>query len=285
MFGGVDTFFALREVNFMNYQHFYDRHRDTCTWHLPLSWTFTMWGVLLCHGAWAAADDLDPVALFQRTEEEFLAARSPKDYRRVAARYQELLENGYVCGAVLYNQGNAYLRAGERARAIAAYRHAQRYLPRDPHLEANLRFALGENVTSTIPLFERLFFWQNWLSYPEKIPLAMILTALTLIGAWVAQITGHAPISRLVAVGVLFSLLTMISATYDWYRFEYQRHGILTEAVTARKGNADSFEPAFTQPLPESTECLLLEERDEWLRLRFGDGLEGWVRRGSVVLY
>ena len=42
-----------------------------------------------------------------------------------------------------YNLGNAYFRAGEYGRAIAAYRKAKPYRPRDPYLEANLRQALS----------------------------------------------------------------------------------------------------------------------------------------------
>ena len=45
--------------------------------------------------------------------------------------------------AVLYNQGNAWMRAGATGRALAAYRQAQRYRPRDPYLAANLQNALA----------------------------------------------------------------------------------------------------------------------------------------------
>ena len=35
------------------------------------------------------------------------------------------------------------MKAKQTGRAIAAYRQAQRYIPRNPYLDANLQFALG----------------------------------------------------------------------------------------------------------------------------------------------
>ena len=64
--------------------------------------------------------------------------------------YQAILDRGYVSGVVLYNQGNAFMRAGQRGRAVAAYRQARRYLGPDPFLEANLAYALGNQPPACI---------------------------------------------------------------------------------------------------------------------------------------
>src|SRR5690606_32912817 len=97
----------------------------------------TCW--LLCL-ALAGCGQVEPETTrqFQQAEELFRSAQSPADYLRVAALYQEILDRGTVSGVVLYNQGNAFVKAGEPARAIAAYRQAQRYRPQDPYLAANL---------------------------------------------------------------------------------------------------------------------------------------------------
>ena len=55
-------------------------------------------------------------------QQTFEAAVSPEDYLAAAAIYQELREAGYDSGGVLYNQGNAYVRAEKlrtRLRPIA----------------------------------------------------------------------------------------------------------------------------------------------------------------------
>ena len=85
---------------------------------------------------------------FQAAQQAFDKAQTPDDFLRAASLYQEILDAGLVSGAVLYNQGNAFLRGGHRGRAIACYRQAQRYRPRDPWLDHNLRCALGPGYTA-----------------------------------------------------------------------------------------------------------------------------------------
>ena len=80
---------------------------------------------------------------FVHALEVFDAAKTPADYRESAALLESLLADGFRNGAVYYNLGNAYFRAGEFGRSIAAYRKAKPYRPRDPYLEANLRQALS----------------------------------------------------------------------------------------------------------------------------------------------
>src|SRR3972149_3770731 len=88
---------------------------------------------------------LDPslAQKFQAAQAAFDRAAKPEDFVKVASMYQEMIDDGAVSGAMFYNQGNAWMRARQPGRAIAAYRQAQRYLPRNPYLQANLDYALG----------------------------------------------------------------------------------------------------------------------------------------------
>src|SRR5262245_45208005 len=119
-----------------------------------------------------AAEPGDRQRTFVRALELFDAAKTPADYRASAALLESLLSDGYRNGAVFYNLGNAYFRAGEIGRAIAAYRKAKFYRPRDPYLDANLRQALsvapGRLAEPPIPWWKHVLFWSGWLSFPEK---------------------------------------------------------------------------------------------------------------------
>jgi len=232
--------------------------------------------------------DPEMFARFQRAQEAFDQAREPDDFLRVAARYQEILDSGLTSGAVLYNQGNAFMRAGQRGRAIACYRQAARYRPRDPYLQANVAYARG-NVAAEPPrkpLLEYILFWQNWLSYPEKVlvdTLAGLLAFLLAVGGlfWRPRL-----MNRLALGAVLLTVVLGLSAAYDWYRFDLVSRGVvIKDGVIARKGDAESYAPALTKPLPEGSEFRLLEKRGDWILIELPGAQQGWVRTGDAVVY
>lgn len=243
--------------------------------------------VLLATGC-AQRPDTEVLRLFQEAQEIFDQARSPDDFLKAAALYQAIVERNVVSGAVLYNQGNALMQAGERGRAIAAYRQAQRYRPRDPLLDANLRYALGVESAADRrrPLVEHLLFWQDWLSYPEKFHLAGAGLAATLTLGLVALGSRRRLWARLALAAAAVSLLLVFSAGYDWYRYDATTHGVIVQRqVIARKGDGLGYEPAFTAALAEGTEWVLIARRGGWLLVRLADGQQGWVPEDAAVLY
>jgi tetratricopeptide (TPR) repeat protein len=232
--------------------------------------------------------DPETAEAFQQAQKVFDKAASADDFLTAAGMYQGILDHGVVCGAVLYNQGNAFMQAGQRGRAIAAYRQAQRFRPRDPYLEANLRYALGAESLARPrrPLVEYLLFWQDWLSYPETFQLLAAAAAVTLACGIAAVFTRHRLPRRLGWAALALTLLAGASAGYDWYRYDYIVHGVITQKETiARKGNAASYEPALTDALAEGTEFRLLDRRGDWLLVHLAGGQEGWVEEKAAAVY
>ena len=231
--------------------------------------------------------DLDSARIFQDAEKAFAEAKSPADFLKAAALEQEILDRGQVSGAVLYNQGNAFMRAGERGRAIAAYRQARRYLGPDPFLEANLAYALGNPPAARRrPLVEHLLFWQDWISYPAKFSLAAAGVAVAMLLAAGLLWVRRRWLVRLTVAATAVSLLLIASAAYDWYRYEWKIHGVIVRKQTvARKGNAESYEPALTAALDEGAEFDLVEHRGDWLLIRLAGDQEGWVPDTAAVVY
>jgi hypothetical protein len=250
---------------------------------------------LLCAAALAAAGcraspDLETIAKFQAAQEAFDAASSAEEFLRAAALYQEILDSGLISGAILYNQGNAFMRAGQRGRAIACYRQATRYLPRHPYLEANLRYALGSNApvdSSSRSLLDYLFFWRDWISYGGKFRLAAAAAAAAFASGLLALfLPGRRALNWLALAALGLAVVLALSAAYDWRRYEWVEHGVvIRDEVTVRKGNAASYKPAFDQPLGEGAEFEVLERRGQWLLIRLPGGEEGWVEERAAVVF
>ncbi len=199
---------------------------------------------------------------------------------KVAAMYQEMIDDGAVSGAVFYNQGNAWMRAKQPGRAIAAYRQAQRYRPRDPYLDANLQYALGPGVSARRPMIRNHSVLAELAELSGKVLRRRRRGAsLTFCFAVIMLFTSRRRLwRRLVLAGAAVTALLIVSAAYDWYRFDYVVRGVITQAdVVARKGNAESYEPALNEKLSEGTEFRLLERRGDWLLIRLPGGQEGWI--------
>lgn len=245
---------------------------------------------LLMHvGCGRGVDPREAVAL-EKAQAAFDRASTPDDFLKAASMYDSIRRDGLVSGAMLYNQGNALMKAGRRGLAVAAYREAVRYRPGDPNLKAALDNALGENddVRSRRPLIGYLFFWQDWISYPAKFQLAAVAAVIAFLLALANLFLRNRLLRRLAAAGLVLTLIFGLSAAYDWHRFDYVKHGVVIDAqVVARKGNAAGYQPAFTEPLVEGTEFTVVDRRGSWLLIRLlGDGArEGWIEDKSAAVY
>lgn len=239
-----------------------------------------------------ASPDLKYLREFQEAEEAYTTAESPEEFAQVAIRYQRLIESGLQSGALFYNQGNAWMRAGQTGRAIASYRQAQRLRPRDPYLIANLQTALSAaNSRSPIHpatgLAEYLFFWQNSFSYPEKFAITTTLLAAMLLLTSLRQFTSLRLFYGRVAIATAVMLaLAVVSTGLDWLRFDQTKHGVIADIeVIARKGNSESYEPAFTSALTRGTEFTVLDQRSDWLHVKIEDTESAWIPLKAAVVY
>ena len=79
-------------------------------------------------------------------------------HAEAAEAYLELSQTG-VSANLLFNMGNAYFKAGELGRALAAYQRALHLAPRHPDIMVNLRIAQRKALTEPLPLSLR----QQWL--------------------------------------------------------------------------------------------------------------------------
>jgi len=230
---------------------------------------------LICFGCSAVPPER--VQTFQNA----LSAYETGEYRKSAALYEQLVNQGVRSGAIYYNLGNAWARADEPVRAVAAYYLAKRYIPNDPHLNANLRAVLTSNGGTPPPsersLVGSLFFWQDWVGYHTKIWVSILLAALTFAWGVLCLCWYSKGLRRGTIALTIFTTIAFVSVGYDWYRFEGVERIIVTTNAIPRKGNSEHYESAFVSPIPFGTLAVILDERSGWYSLRFPNGQEGWL--------
>ncbi len=208
-------------------------------------------------------------------------------YREAATLYAELAART-TNGRVLYDLGNARFRAGELGLAIAAYRRAERLLPRHRPTRANLAYARdlapgGGGGRVPHPAAAAFLFWHYALSLAEAEALAA-LAFFMLLGLLAARrFVDERPRRRLtapaIASGVIFGVLALssIGKLADSPRGE----GVIVSAEAhVRSEPTGRAVDLFT--LREGAEVRVSGHSGGWTRVAAGPDRRGWVESRTL---
>jgi tetratricopeptide (TPR) repeat protein len=224
---------------------------------------------------------------FVRALERFDSAKTPEEYRQAAALFESLLEGGYQNGAVYYNLGNAYMRSGDFGKAIAAYRKAKPFRPRDPYLDANLRQALmlapGKLPEAPAPWWKPVFFWSGWMSYPEKFAAVLAGFGLGAALAALGLLLHRKRLYWVSGVAVMIAAVLSVDAALAYSDVNQSRRAVVVHETVARKGVGKQWEPAFDQALKDGAEFTILERSGDWVLGHFEGIGDGWLPREAIA--
>lgn len=211
-------------------------------------------------------------------------------FRRAAARFQLLVDDGLENGELYYDLGNAWYQAGDLGHAIANYLRADRLMPDDPRLEANLAHARSQvrpQITSEDheALLRKLVFWHDHWTLRWRLGL-FGFAWVVLWGALVVRTVRRYPgWNYLAGTAATASLLLGVSAFWDIAIDTGHTRGVLVDdQVIVRKGNAESFAPRFEEPIHQGVEFEVLEERPNWLHIELDNGETGWIQSDDAEI-
>ena len=232
-----------------------------------------------------AAEPGDHERAFVKALELFDQAKSPDDYRASARELESIVSDDVHSGAVYYNLGNAWFRAGEFGRAILNYRKARPYRPRDPYLAANLQQALasapGRLPDPPTPWWSHVLFWTDWFSAPTKVRLASSGLGLSAVLLALALVLRRRILITVMAVVLLLGVALSVDCLLN--DPAHTSRAVIVTETTARKGTGKDYEPAFDQPLRDGAEFTVLTETGDWIFGHFEGIGDGWVRKDDVA--
>ncbi|MDD3643281.1 MAG: tetratricopeptide repeat protein [Candidatus Krumholzibacteria bacterium] len=217
-------------------------------------------------------------------------AAAADHYRRALLHFEAIAGEGVRNGKLYYNIGNIHFRLGDIGRAILNYRRAALYIPSDPNLEQNIRYARSRRLDRIEPrqrerVFKTLFFFHY--DIPGRYRFAVFLGSFAL--AWIsgasAVIAGHRWMRTAIVVFALLAAVMLASLLVERTSAARRPAGVVMAAeVVARKGDAETFQPSFTEPLHAGTEFNLVEKRSEWWYIELEDGARCWIPASSGEL-
>lgn len=212
-------------------------------------------------------------------------------YQKALLRFTRIAEEGGIRNAKLYyNIGNAHFHLGNLGRAILNYRRALLYDAGDANLLQNLQAARGKRIDrieekERTRILRILFFWYFDVPSSVRLVLFTVASAAFFLSAAARLFWKRSALTWVLGVALGAAVLSAGSLAADSLAPFSDRAGVILGAeVTARKGNAASYEPSFEQPLHEGTEFLLREERSLWYYIELADGRLCWIPRDAAEL-
>jgi hypothetical protein len=230
-----------------------------------------------------------PAAAFEHANKLYEQGK----FAEAAAAYQQLIQSGHHSAALFYNLGNAWFKAGQQGRAIAAYRQAEKWSPRDPNLNFNLQFVrkkVSGGETAPTPPWHRAL---THLSLNEWTLLAagtywlwfLLLGLREFRPGLRRSLRGYTATAGVAAL-VLAGCLT--AATYEQSRVT-EAVVVVPEAVV-RHGPLEESQVKFQ--LRDGSEIIVLDEKElmvgdktqSWLQVQDGARGIGWLKRDQVIV-
>lgn len=204
-----------------------------------------------------------------------MAAKKEKDalkrFQHAAQLYEQLIQSKYENGQIYYNLGNSYYRQGMPGKSIVAYRKAEKMLPRNNAIKANialLKEDFGDKEsTSQLPEFlKTLCFWHFFLNLNEITSLtiylyfafmASIVSLIFLPYRWLKNS------SAALAITLFVLVLSLGIKLYSEY--SSAKGVVIVKECKIRYGPGEEYEPKFV--IHEGAELKIEEQRKEWYKV------------------
>jgi tetratricopeptide (TPR) repeat protein len=204
-------------------------------------------------------------------------------YREAAAAYEQLAARSNATVSVWFNLGNAWFKAGEKGRAIACYRRAEKLAPRDPEISENLSWARTKVGTAGTPQVGFVDRFLRLLTPNEWAVVAIVGVwgwfVLMVAREWAPKfLTLSTAGCWMVAGGA--GLLLVIAYTAK-IRDARLNAVVITSEATVRFGPLEEAQSAFT--LPDGSELLVTDRKGAWMEVRDSMGRRGWVAARNLT--
>jgi hypothetical protein len=179
----------------------------------------------------------------------------------------------------LYNLANSYARDGKPGLAVLSYERAALLAPDDPDINANLAYVRVSAHVSMKPQnrFARLVQAMNPNSAAWLGVLGIALVGLGLVALRVAPRLLWIP-GGTVLLGIALIALTVSNAMLLWPRMHEAI--VLVDQTPVRVSPAPMADTAFV--LREADSVTMTAEHEDFILIRAGGGLSGWVARANL---
>ncbi len=211
-------------------------------------------------------------------------------YDAAIGDYEQLVNAGFRSANIFYNLGNAYLRSGNKGKAILYYERAFRMRPRDADVRSNLDFARtlvdGSAGAYRKQWYEKVFLFLNgFLSIDEMTYLVSFFYFAVVIFLALSVFFKSQRKLFYYFAAVFFALFVIVLPSFigGVYGAEFQKKAvIMVKEVEVRFEPNDDATVHFK--LHEGAIIQITRSQEDWHQVRRYDGKMGWLKGDIFML-
>lgn len=204
--------------------------------------------------------------------------------------YHQVEKQNLESTQLYYNMGNAYFKKNDLPSAILYFEKAKKLAPDDEDIDYNLRIA-NSMIVDKIERVPELFY-KKWWNYFYNFFDADTWTIISIVSWFILIffvglfIVSRSRKNRKLAFyfGVLFLLASIATFGFSsqkyYYGKEHQEAIIFTPTITVKSSPTYNAVDLFV--VHEGTKIYILDQVQDWIKIRIPDGSIGWLPSDSV---
>ncbi len=219
-------------------------------------------------------------------------AYNKEKYDDAIALYNKVLEKGKEASDLYYNIGNCYFRLANYPMAILNFERAKRLNPADADINFNLKIA-NTKIVDKIETVPQLFFIKWWkqlsniLSYDYWAVVSLLSISLFFIFLFIYLASNSYRIKKTSFVaGISMIFITVFSVNFalkQYNNINAQNQAIIfSPTITVKSSPDEKGIDKFV--IHEGTKVIILDELNNWVKIKIANGSNGWVEKETFEI-
>jgi tetratricopeptide (TPR) repeat protein len=226
--------------------------------------------------------------LFTRATDSYNAG----EFEKAIEYYQRIIDNGKHSAELYFNMANAHYKRDEIGPSIYYYEKALLLKPNDPEIINNLGYAQNMRLDAIDKMPESAmtrfyntvigkFSFDQWAYFSVAM---LILFVLAYLAYYLLRIAIQKRVSFIISILALLLCVASLSFAY----LQYDAYNSNNPAIIFEREVAITSEPnerserIFT--LHEGTKVYVLDELNNWMKIKIADGQTGWLPSENLKL-
>ena len=236
--------------------------------------------LLIAVCSFATDADEHYLKLFEQANEVYKVGK----YDSAKSIYSEIAENGIVSAELFYNLGNCNFKTGQLANAILNYERALRLSPGDEDIRYNLDIA-NSQITDKIEAIDTFFLSKSWQSlavgfHPDSWAWLVLIVLATFLAFMSFFLLGRQMIHRKMGLfGAVISFIFVLiffglgNSSLTWKN----RIEAIVFAPSVTVKSEPNLKSTDQFVLHEGVKVTIIQNDNDWMRIRLSDGNSGWI--------